>query len=132
MQRHLFSPVEKAAITTGPKVLTLVCTINIPRFMTDCCRQVRNEKFVTSPIVFLSTCFGENRDSLERSRVYMATPNPEIYWDITVASAAPFTPLFNTNTKKRSKAILIIVETPRKAKGTVEFPKALRNEENQL
>ena len=66
------------------------------------------------------------------NKVPMATPNPEMYWDITVASAAPFTPLFNTNTKKRSKAILKIVETPRKAKGTVEFPKALRNEENQL
>ena len=31
-------------ITTGPKLLTNPCTIRIPRFITDCCTQVRTEK----------------------------------------------------------------------------------------
>ena len=45
----------KAAMTEAPKLFTSPCTISIPRFITDCCRQVSTEAPVTSRTVSLRT-----------------------------------------------------------------------------
>ena len=37
-----------AAMTAVPKLLTSPCTIRMPRFITDCCRQVRKENCASS------------------------------------------------------------------------------------
>ena len=62
----------------------------------------------------------------------MATPIPDIYSEITVASAAPLTPLLRAKTKYRSRPIFNIVEIARNNRGIVELPNALKKEENQL
>ena len=45
-----------------------------------------------------------------------------MYWEITVATAAPAMPNENVTTNKRSSPILSATEIPRKTSGSTEFP----------
>ena len=55
-------------------------------------------------------------------------PTPERYCDITVASAAPATPLLNPSTNRKSKPIFKIAETAKNTSGTTELPIDLKND----
>ena len=59
-------------------------------------------------------------------RVYRAMPTPEAACAMTVAQAAPATPIWNPSTNHRSSAMFSSAETPRKTRGTREFPIARR------
>ena len=39
----IFTAAANAAITAAPKLFTSPCTIKMPRFITDCCTQVKME-----------------------------------------------------------------------------------------
>ena len=45
----IFTAAAKAAMTVAPKLLTSPCTIRMPKFITDCCTQVSEERRKISP-----------------------------------------------------------------------------------
>ena len=61
----------KAAMITGPKLFTRPCTIRIPKFMTDCCTQVRMERLHISRRIwpFHRRSVREGRKFLQRIKV---------------------------------------------------------------
>ena len=117
-----------------PKLFTRPCTARMPRFIMDCCMQVKAEKLVISRMrdrerrTRLSFC----RNSGNFMRVYRASPIPDTYWEITVASAAPATPRPSPATNQRSSAIFRQAEIARKIRGTREFPSERSREAKKL
>ena len=53
-------------------------------------------------------------------------------WAMSVAQAAPFTPIPSDMTQKRSRTTFRIDEKMRKARGTVDFPSALNIDDRTL
>ena len=47
-KESIFTPAAKAAIVAVPKLFTSPCTVNMPKFMTDCCTHVSEEKAAIS------------------------------------------------------------------------------------
>ena len=56
----------------------------------------------------------------------------EVPWEITVATAAPWTPIFNWVIKTKSKIIFKTDETTKKTRGMTLLPMALINPAHKL
>ena len=110
----IFTATENAAMTTEPKLFTTVCTIRIPRFITDCCKQVNPDSDKILRKFRLSHRISR--------RVSRNSPTPETYCAMAVASAAPIIPMPNGMTKSKSSPTFSATDTPRKISGRVEFP----------
>ena len=65
-------------------------------------------------------------------RTYIEIPSPEIYWAITVASAAPPIPNGITATKSISSAMFKTALAARKISGADELPSARSMHEKKL
>ena len=117
----------KAAITAGPKLFTSPWTISMPRFMTDCWIQVRRENPDISErqALRILICLFSGRSSLLKNQVNSISPTPDTYWEMTVASAAPATPLLRPTTNQRSRKIFITADMARNISGVLESPMAL-------
>ena len=64
--------------------------------------------------------------------VYIKQPNAETVCAITVATAAPATPILNTAINKISNIIFKIVENIKNTSGERESPTLLKNEQIKL
>ena len=64
------------------------------------------------------------RYSGKAAMVYAAAPIPETYCAMTVAHAAPPTPISKASMNKRSSPTFKIADTPRNISGTTELPTA--------
>ena len=124
----IFTATAKAAITAVPKLLTRPWIMRMPKFITDCCRQVNKERLSRLPRAVRShrQSARPTRRSGKARQVYRASPSPAIYWAITVASAAPMTPMPSGRTKRRSRPIFSTTATPRNSRGVAELPTARR------
>ena len=119
---------ENAAITAAPKLFTSPCTIKMPRFITDCCTQVKMEYPAISLIRL--AWMGERLHSARSCGHLMSAqimmPIPETYCAMTVAPAAPATPKLRPMTNHKSSAIFKTAETAKNTSGTTELPTARR------
>ena len=122
----IFTATAKAAMTTEPKEFTRPCTRRIPKFITDCCRQVKNERLQSCRKIFRSHRRSAlpTRRSGQLCQVHRARPTPAAYWASTVASAAPMTPICRGMTKSRSRPMFPTTDTPKNSSGVTEFPMA--------
>ena len=124
----ILTAAAKAAMIAVPKLFTRPWIIKIPKFITDCCKQVKNAYRPTSEnVVFRKircSFFGKSCGFFHKATMVM--PIPEIPCAITVAPAAPPIPSCNSNTNHRSSTIFKIVETARKIRGRIELPTARR------
>ncbi len=76
-----------------PKLLTSPCTMRMPKFITDCCRQVKPDRLSSWRRVALFQTRSSRRTRRAKAfQVYPASPRPARYWEITVARAAPAPP----------------------------------------
>ena len=124
----IFTAAANAAITAAPKLFTSPCTIKMPRFITDCCTQVKMEYPAISLIRL--AWMGERLHSARSCGHLMSAqimmPMPETYCAMTVAPAAPATPKLRPMTNHKSSAIFKTAETAKNTSGTTELPTARR------
>jgi len=124
---------ENPASASEPKLFTTDCTSIIPMETVDCWRiEGRAIRVIPSSSERLNTpgfSQGKRRSS------HSSTPKEstaEIPCAISVAHAAPATPISKRVTKTISSATLNTEEKIRKYKGILDFPRALNMDENTL
>ena len=126
----IFTATAKAAMITVPKLFTRPWIIRIPKFITDCWAQVITEYRITlSSVSFLRRIYSLLiRRAGTLHSVYAAIPTPDTAWEITVASAAPATPLSSPATNQISRNTFRTDDTARNQSGTTEFPTERRRQ----
>ena len=120
----IFTATAKAAMTAVPKLLTMPCTSRMPKFMTDCCKQVQpdSERMLRRFSLFQHKSLRVTRYCGNFFRKYTVMPMPETHCEAAVASAAPIMPQCKTMTQYKSKKIFNTTETARNNSGMAEFP----------
>ena len=130
----IFTAAAKAAMTTVPKLFTSPWTMRIPKFITDCCRQVSEDRLSISLSIATEKCRSDFRGRKERHFIstYTAMPIPDTYCAMTVARAAPPIPNGSTATNSMSSAMFKTALTARKISGADELPSARSIHEKKL
>ena len=100
--------------------------MRMPKFITDCCAQVRADRLPISPSMARSKCSCSFPGSSERQhrQTYSPMPIAEAYCARMVAAAAPPMPQPKTATNSKSSPMFSSADTARNTSGTVELPKA--------
>ena len=100
----------------SPKRFTSFCKNTKPHETIDCWIAIGAPIFKTRPAAVRSSrsSRAEKRRSSYRLRMYQKPTTQETICEITVAIAAPATPMWNAATNRRSSATLSTDETSRK------------------
>ena len=122
----IFTATAKAAMTAVPKLFTRPWTMRMPKFITDCCTQVRRENRAISSTRSFSqrTSWRLGRSWGILASVNASSPSPDTHWERLVAKAAPATPQGTTTTNTKSSTMFSTALTPKNNRGVAELPMA--------